>query len=91
MIDKRRWHIMKPTAAKALATSVFMDLRTCPYCRLRGCGKWGHLTDLDRKGGGLLPKPEPSSLRRFLFAVKIGVSAFADTLRLANQYDTSEN
>lgn len=88
MIDKQRWHNMPPRTAKALATAVFMGLRTCPYCRLRGRGKWGRITDFDLMSRGLARPPEPSGFRRLLFAAKIGVSAFVDALRLADQYDT---
>ena len=82
MVSRGEWYRANAVHAKSLASAVFENLRSCPFCRLKGHGQWGQFTPRDRSAAKLAKPKRLSRLAILAAAFRIAVSSFVETLRL---------
>jgi len=71
---------MSKHTQSSVANALFHNSRNCPYCRLKGRGKWGQFTREDRAYYGV-KSISLNCVQRVAFAVRMAVSTFFDSLR----------
>jgi len=80
MVSRSRWFKLRQYNQANLAEAVFHNLRCCPYCRLRGRGKWGQFTSEDRARYNFDPV-RVGRFGLFAFALRMAVATFCDCMR----------
>ena len=82
MVSRCEWYRASAPEAKSLASAVFENLRSCPFCRLKGRGQWGRFTARDRSAAKMGKPKRPKRLAILAAAFKIAAASFVETLRL---------